>query len=336
MKKAETDTLLSADIPAPITSEQNDDSRCGFVALTGLANAGKSSLLNALVKVKIAGVSAKPQTTRRKILGVVTEGNCQFLFLDMPGLQGAKTQKLLLNKMMEATAWQSLGDADVIFFMMDISERDQQASFELLSYLLTRSQGPVLILASKSDKLKKEILKDRLMSIKHSLVALIEKNPEFTSRFISLKPFPVSSKNKLTLGKLQTKIASLIPEGPWLYSEDDITDLTTKQIAAELIKEQLFRYAGQEIPYGTSAIIDKIEEKPQIVLVHATILVARESFKKIIIGQHGVKIKNLGTAARKELERFFDCKVFLDIHVKVKKNWIKVAESILNIEDLSV
>lgn len=318
------------------SSEADEKMRCGYVALTGLANAGKSSLLNALVKVKIAGVSAKPQTTRRKILGVVSEGDCQFLFLDMPGLQGAGTQKILLNKMMEATAWQSLGDADVIFFMIDLVEKDFGKSFELLSYLLTRSQGPILILASKVDKLKKEVLKDHLMSIKHTLIALLEKMPQYKPRFISLKPFPVSSKSKLTLSKLLVKIEPLIPLGPWLYSEDDITDLTTRQIAAELIKEQLFRYAGQEIPYGTSAIIDKIEEKPNIVHVHATILVSRESFKKIIVGQHGTKIKSLGTAARKELERFFDRKVFLDIHVKLKKNWTKDADQILNIEDIQI
>lgn len=306
---------------------------CGFIALLGKPNAGKSTLLNACIGQKIAGVSKRPQTTRNRILGVRTDGNNQLIFLDTPGMHKMKNSKRI-NQMMNKEAWGVMNEADVVCYLIDsklgVSEEDESH----LKSLLTQTELPLFILCSKSDVCKKHKTNETETQIVQ-LIVQFKKNLEVTAKLMGDKPLQISAKRPEDVELFCNTIAKELPAGPWHFEEDDLTDRPQTFVVAEMIREQVFRQLGDELPYGSSVIIEKLEDTPKIVKILATIIVARKTHKAMIIGKQGSRIKAIGMEARKTLEKHFDNQVFLELYVKVQENWIDNDELITQFEGLT-
>lgn len=322
--------------------------RCGTVLLFGRPNAGKSTLLNACIGQKIAGISSKAQTTRNRIRGVETIGPNQLIFLDTPGIH--RTRRNLMNRMMNRQAWNSLAEADVICYLIDLSFKDalsedlseqgrsvtlNEADHSALLDIFKRASGrPVLLLATKSDKIKKAVFKRRFADLQ-DVLAQMHEQWQLDKRTQELD-FPLeqpwahalSAKTPGDVHLFKETLIELLPEGPHLFAEDDLTDKPERFVVGELIRESVFRQLSQEIPYGTGVIVEHMgQEKPgqtgqAIMRVEACIVVARESHKPMVIGKAGARIKEIGRQARLNLERHFATKVFLDLTVLVKPDWI--------------
>lgn len=308
--------------------------QCGYVALVGKPNAGKSTLLNALVGHKLAVVSRKPQTTRNRILGIVPYGEAQLLFLDTPGLH--RQFHTLLNRAMNTVAQQSAAEAQVILYLIDIKRKFDEDDQKELYRVLAQSKGQLLLILSQSDSMDKE---RRLAEVEIQSAAIrswLETVPEQDrkDRFVNLKPLVMSAKRPEEVKDLTAHLANLMPESPWLYPEDDLTDRPQNFLVAELIREQLFRQLGQEIPYGTAVKVVKIEFKPHIVVCQAEIFVSRVSHKAMVLGQKGQKIKEIGTAAKEALEAHFEQKVYLELNVKVEKDWMQEMDQVMDLTHL--
>ena len=276
----------------------------GFVSLIGLPNAGKSTLLNALVGQKVAIVADKPQTTRTSIQGVVTLPNAQVVFLDTPGIHKADSP---LNKRLMDTVRGALEERDLLLFVADATrpfgEEDQRA------IALARKPGvPVILVLNKVD-----LLKD-----KAALLPLIER---YKSVFEFAEYIPVSAARKIGLDDLQNAILKYLPVGPAYFPEDHVTDQPERFLAAELIREKVLLATRQEVPHSVAVTVDRWEETPKITRIYATIRVEREGQKAIVIGSGAAMIKRIGTMAREEMERLFDVKIFLDLHVRVEPGW---------------
>ena len=279
--------------------------KAGFVALVGRPNAGKSTLLNRLVGQKIAIVSDKPQTTRNRIAGVRQYPDGQIVFLDTPGVHKPLHR---LNVRMVDAALDTLREADVIAVVVDGSEPGGGGDRFLMDVIRNAVVPRVLVL-NKIDITHKPSLLPRL--------AEYQKEVGFADLV------PISALTGESIDRLESVLLSHLPEGDPIYPEDYLTDQPERFFVAELIREQVLQQTRDELPFSTAVVVDKFEEADAKGLMRffCTILVDRESQKPILVGRAGARIKEIGTAARKELERFFDARVFLDLHVKVREGW---------------
>lgn len=280
--------------------------RCGFVALIGRPNVGKSTLLNRLVGAQIALVTPKPQTTRTRIIGVRTEPRAQFIFVDTPGIH--RRQNSLLNRQMVDTALRAPQDADITLFLVDAG-RGVTAVDEQIARRLVPSCAHVLIGLNKIDVVGKA-----------DLIPLLE-------RLGGLLPdsevVPFSALEGNNTQELLHAIRAVLPTGPALYVEDDLTDQSERILAQEIIREQLFSQTQQEIPYATAVVVDRFEDVAErsLLRIYATVYVERPSQKAVVIGHKGARLKRIGQAARQHLEAFFDSRIYLELFVKLSKGW---------------
>lgn len=290
----------------------NDAVRSGMVAIVGPPNAGKSTLMNQLLGQKISIVSHKPQTTRNRILGVVNGEDYQIVLLDTPGLHKARQP---LNREMVRIAMESLKDVDLILYMIDVSlplpEKVEQEQDQAFKEQMEGVESPVILVLNKVDLLEKE-----------SLLPMIQ-------RYSELYPFhcvtPLSALSGDGTDSLVTEILSLLPMGPRYFPENIPTDASERFLAAEIVREKVFLLTGQEIPYSCAVTIESFQddEKRKLTTIHASIVLERGSQKGIVIGKGGKKLKSIGIAARKDIEKMIGQKVVLKLWVKVKKNWSK-------------
>lgn len=278
--------------------------KSGFVALVGRPNAGKSTLLNRLVGQKLAIVSDKPQTTRHRITGVRNFPTGQVVFVDTPGVHRPLHR---LNVRMVDAALEALREVDVVTAVVDASEPPGGGDRYLLD-ILARVQKPKVLALNKVDAVEKEQLLPRIEHYSaHGFADIV----------------PVSALAGDNVERLEQVLLSHLPEGPPIYDEDYLTDQHERFFVAELVREQVLQHTHAELPFSSAVIVDKFDEADArgLMRLYCTILVERESQKPIIIGRGGEMIKQIGTAARKELEQFFDARVFLDLRVKVRADW---------------
>jgi len=276
----------------------------GFISLIGLPNAGKSTLLNALVGQKVAIVADKPQTTRTSIQGVLTLPNAQIVFVDTPGIHKADSP---LNKRLMDTVRGALEERDLLLFVADASRKFGEEDRRAID--LARKPGaPVVLVLNKVD-----LLKDKAL-----LLPLIE---EYKAAFDFADYVPVSAVKRAGLDELQNVILKYLPEGPAYFPEDHVTDQPERFLAAELIREKVLLATRQEVPHSVAVTVDRWEETPKITRIYATIRVEREGQKAIVIGAGAAMIKRIGMMARQEMERLFGLKIFLDLHVRVEPGW---------------
>ncbi len=280
----------------------------GFIAIVGRPNVGKSTLLNHLIGQKISITSRKAQTTRHRITGILTEGQTQFVFVDTPGFQTQHTNAL--NRSMNRVVTSSLREVNVVLFVLEarhFDERDRQV-MELLP-----QDRPVILVINKAD----------LLDDKAELLPFIEK-------LSALRHFaaivPVSARQGKQLDTLLDTIRPYLPEGEHLYAEDEITDRNERFLAAELLREKVFRFTGEELPYSVSVVIEQFKQEGKLRRIHAAILVDKEAHKAMLIGSKGEKLKEIATQARLDMEKLFDGKVFLEVFVKVRSGWADSAQ----------
>ncbi|MEZ4743462.1 MAG: GTPase Era [Bdellovibrionota bacterium] len=299
--------------------------KCGFVGLIGRPNAGKSTLLNACIGTKLAGVSKKPQTTRNRILGIDILENTQTIFLDTPGMHRS-TGKAKINHLMNKEAWGVLEEADIICYLIDCKFGWHPWDEDTLRSLLQQCNVPIMILATKTDLEKKNIIEKQCELINEKIDTLItelEAANKISARIIQPYPYLISSKRPEEIRHFKSIIADMLPEGPFLYNQDDITDRPQSFIISEMIREQIFRQLGNELPYGTSVTIDKYEQLGSLTKIMASIIVTQQSHKPIVLGKGGSRIRAIGASSRITIEKHLDNKVFLDLFVKVQENWIE-------------
>jgi GTP-binding protein Era len=278
--------------------------KCGYIALVGRPNVGKSTLLNAILQQKLCITSRKPQTTRHSILGVQTLGDNQFIYVDTPGIhQGGQKA---MNRLMNKSAHHTLRDVDVAVFVVDamIWKKEDEYVLQMIAHL----EIPCILAVNKVDKLadKKALL---------PWLEQISKNHPFVAMI------PLSAKTRDQVNVLEEKLASLLPEGEHLFEEDEFTDRSCKFLCAELMREKIFRLCGEEIPYGTNVEVESFEEEPALVRIHILIFVDKPNHKRIIIGDEGKKLKEMATTARLDMEKLLGKKVFLKCWCKVKSGW---------------
>lgn len=307
--------------------------RCGYVAFHGRPNAGKSTLFNALVGSKLASVSNKPQTTRNRLLGNYTVDDVQMLILDTPGMHNA-SGKSKLNMSMNSVAWNTVNDADVVCYLVDAAAGWHSDDTKYLAGVLGRTDKPVILMATKIDALKQDIIERNVAKIQQEWEAVVRQIPGSESRFLKPVPNEVSAKRPESVTELRTRLLAMMPAGPWLYPADDLSDMPQRTLFAELIREQLFRQLNQELPYSCGVKVDGVDESKKILHIQATIVVSKESHKGIVIGQGGSSLKSIGTAARLEIERQTGQKVFLELHVAVELDWTNNPKAIATYEGI--
>ncbi len=279
--------------------------RCGYVAIIGRPNVGKSTLLNNILGMKLSITSRKPQTTRHQILGVKTVDNVQTIYVDTPGIH--QRRGTAINKYMNRAATSVLNDVDVILFVVQVKQwtEEDQAIVEKLATV----DCPVVLVVNKMDKLPS----------KEELLPLIS---ELSSHYDFAEIIPVSAMNGMNVDVLEQKVAPLLPENEHFYPGDQVTDRSTRFLASEIIREKLIRELGQELPYTSTVDIEKyIEDDDGLVRIHATIYVESTGQKAIIIGKKGARLKSIGTAARQDISKLVDSKVYLNLWVKVREGW---------------
>ncbi|MFP8965580.1 GTPase Era [Pokkaliibacter sp. CJK22405] len=281
-------------------------SRCGFVAIVGRPNVGKSTLLNHILGQKLSITSRKPQTTRHQILGIHTEDDVQTIYVDTPGIH--KAGERALNRFMNKTASAALKDVDLVVFVIDRTrwtEEDQMVLEQLQNV-----DCPVILAVNKIDRLEN----------KEELLPWLA---QMTEKMAFVDIIPISAHQGHNVDRLQTLVSAHIPEGVHHFPEDQITDRSSRFVAAELVREKLMRQLGEEVPYGVTVEIEQFrqDEVSGTLHIHALILVERDGQKKIVIGEKGSRIKTIGRDARLDMERMFDAKVMLNLWVKVKHGW---------------
>ncbi|HHO59619.1 MAG TPA: GTPase Era [Thiotrichales bacterium] len=279
-------------------------SRCGYVAIVGRPNVGKSTLLNHILGMKLSITSRKPQTTRHQILGVKTQDAVQAIYVDTPGIH--QRRGTAINKYMNRAATSVLSDVDVLLFVVQAGQwtDEDQAIIDMFEHV----SAPVILVVNKIDRLKN----------KHELLPLIE---QLSAKYAFHSVVPVSALNNTNLEQLEQGIAGLLPESEHFYPDDQVTDRSMRFLAAEIIREKLIRELGQELPYTSTVSIDRYEEQPDIVHIHATIYVETKGQKAIIIGRKGERLKSIGSRARQEISQMIDNKVYLNLWVKVREGW---------------
>lgn len=284
-----------------MTEEQT---RCGYVAVVGRPNVGKSTLVNHILGQKLAITSRKPQTTRHNMLGIKTEGAVQAVYVDTPGLH--KGGQTALNRFMNRSALTALKDIDVAIFVVDRmrwTDEDEMV-FERIQYLTC----PLIIAVNKADRLED----------KSQLLAHLE---WLAGKLPNAQIVPVSALHGHNLETLQGLVSDFLPEGEHFFPDDQITDRSSRFLAAELVREKIMRQLGAELPYQITVEIEEFKQDGRILHIHALILVERDGQKKIIIGDKGERIKRIGQEARKDMETLFDSKIMLNLWVKVKSGW---------------
>lgn len=290
-------------------TETVTETRCGFCAIIGAPNAGKSTLVNALAGVKISIVSHKVQTTRSRLRAIVIAGQSQIIFVDTPGI--FKPKRTLDEAMVEG-AWAGASEADAIVLLTDVRKGLNDEVLAIIDGLKKNGRQAFLAL-NKIDLVKAETLLD-----------LAQK---FNEAFAFRETFMISALNKSGIGKLKDRIAELMPQGPWLYAEDQIADVPLRFLAAETTREKLYERLHEELPYASTVETETWEErKDGSVRIDQVIYVERDSQKKIVLGKNGQTIKALGQASRLELEKAFERRVHLFLFVKVRENWAKDPE----------
>lgn len=289
------------------TTDDRPAFRSGFVAILGAPNAGKSTLLNRMLGQKISITSKKPQTTRNRILGVVHRSGSQMVFLDTPGIHRARHP---LNTRIVDAALSTLSEVDLVLLVIDAQTPDDPSE-RLLINKLSQQQLPVLLALNKIDQIKRP--------------ALLAQIDGWSKRFPFVAVVPISAKSGEQVDQLLETMETKLPAGPPFFPPDSLTDLPMRFLAAEMIREKAFRFTGQEIPYALAVTIDafKEEKKGALIRIHATIHVERDSQKGIVIGKQGAKLRQIGEAARKEIEEMLGGKVFLKLFVRVQKNWTR-------------
>jgi len=275
----------------------------GYIAIVGRPNVGKSTLLNRLIGQKVSITSRKAQTTRHRIIGIHTEPDAQFVFVDTPGFQ--LKHKNALNRGMNRNVTDTLGEVDAVLFVI---EALRYSADDVKVVKLLPENTPVVLVINKVDRVSDKAL----------LLPFIEKvAAEFPFKAI----VPVSAQQGSQMKDLLASVRSFLPEGPPLFNEDDVTDRNVRFLAAEFIREKIFRLSGEELPYATSVIVEKFEEEGKLTRIHAAIIVDKPNHKAIVIGKGGEKLKQIGTDARLDLEKLLDTKVYLELFVKVKSGW---------------
>ena len=280
--------------------------KSGFVAVIGRPNVGKSTLINQFVGQKVAIVSPKPQTTRSRIMGILTREEAQVIFVDTPGLHRPRHK---LGQAMVATATRAIPGADVVLFMVDVSVPPTDEDRMIAGLIREQTGAPVILVLNKMDLLPPEKIKPH------------------TEAYWELAPYHhewmmTVATQKVNLDKLLDLIVAALPEGPRYYPGDQVTDQTERQIAAELIREQVLRCTRQEVPHAVAVVVEEFKERESgAIYVAANVFVERESQKGIIIGRQGQMLRQVGSAARQEIERMTSGRVFLDLWVKVRKGW---------------
>jgi len=280
--------------------------RCGYVAIVGRPNVGKSTLLNRIVGQKISITSRKPQTTRHQILGIDTHQDTQVIYVDTPGLHA--NNKQALNRFMNRAASAVLFDVNAIIFVVDSlywTEED-----DLVLEKLAQVSMPIIVAVNKVDKV------DQKAKLLPHLKSLAQKLPSFH------EIMPISAKTGVNVAELQTVVVQLLPEAEqFIFSEDEITANNERLLAAEMIREKLMRCLGQELPYATAVELQTFKLQGEVLHIYANIWVERSGQKAIIIGKRGEMLKKIGIQARQDLERLFEQRVFLQLWVKIRSGW---------------
>jgi len=295
--------LTTEELPQDQLPPEGDPPRSGYVTIIGEPNVGKSTLLNAMLGQKLSIVTRKPQTTRHRILGILTRDRCQAIILDTPGLL---TPKYELHRAMMSAARSAIGEADIIMYMLDCTS-PSETSEEILVDLRKRGK-PVYLVINKIDLAEKAEIAPIIVS--------------FTNRFSFTEVFPVSALKGVGIGELASSILHLLPVHPWYYPADIVSEHPEKFFVSEIIREKIFDIFREEIPYSASVeIIEFREERGKKDLISAEIFVERDSQKGILIGTGGKELKKVGEASRKDIELFLGRRVFLQLHVKVRDKW---------------
>jgi len=297
-----TDSTPAAPMPAVVSQ------RCGLIAIVGKPNVGKSTLMNALVGQKISITSRKAQTTRHRIMGIRTRGGAQFVFVDTPGFQTRHGSAL--NKSLNKAVLGAVSDVDLVLFVVEAGSFSLQDAAVLG---LLKSDIPTLLVANKLDTVH------RRSEIAPWLKGMQERHP--FAEFV-----PMSAKKPADIDRLLAIIEKYLPEQPWWYGEDELTDRSEKFLASETVREKLFRLTGDELPYTSTVVIEQFQEEPspkhgRFVRIAATIIVERDGHKAMVIGEGGERLKRIGSEARQELEKLLGAKVFLQLGVKVRSGW---------------
>lgn len=285
-------------------TEHSSASRCGYVAIVGRPNVGKSTLLNHMLGQKISITSRKPQTTRNAVVGIKTEGDVQIIFVDTPGMHLG--QQKAINRYMNKAATSAMKDVDVVVFVVDrfIWTEEDEAVAEKLQHL----SCPIILAVNKVDQIEdKESLLPHLQTLSEKLnVAEI---------------VPMSALRNTNLDRLEALITERLPEGVHMYPDDQITDRSSRFMAAEIVREKITRQLGDELPYEMAVEIEEFKQEGNLLNISALILVERDGQKKILIGDKGARIKLIGTEARVDMEKLFEMKIMLKLWVKVKSGW---------------
>ena len=277
---------------------------CGYIAIVGRPNVGKSTLLNHLLRQKISITSRKPQTTRHRIIGISSDATHQCIFVDTPGLHSQFTKTL--NRVMNETVISVINDVDMILFLVERLTFNNED--EAVLQALQDTRVPILLVINKVDQLNE----------KHRLLPYIKKLAE-KAGFAEV--VPVSALGGHNLDTLENLVKQYLPEGNFLFPKDQVTDRSSRFLAAELIREKVTRQLGDELPYEVTVEIEQFKQEGKILHIHGLILVDKKGQKKILVGKDGDRLKHIGSVAREEMERAFETKVMLNLWVKVKSGW---------------
>lgn len=278
--------------------------RCGYVAIVGRPNVGKSTLLNHMLGQKVSITSRKPQTTRNNVQGIKTEGDTQIVFVDTPGLHRAETKAI--NRYMNQAATTAIKDVDVVIFLVDRLAWTEED--EMVAQRLENLSCPLILAINKVDKIEQ----------KDTLLPHLQKLSE---RFPKAEMIPLSALRNTNLDRLEDLIVERLPEGIHLFPEDQLTDKSSRFMAAEMVREKITRQLGDELPYQMAVEIEEFKDEGRILHISAVVLVERDGQKRILIGDRGERIKQIGQQARLDMEKLFDQKVMLKLWVKVKSGW---------------
>ncbi|MBQ7338845.1 MAG: GTPase Era [Clostridia bacterium] len=289
-----------------------EQKRTCYIAIVGKPNVGKSTVLNQILGEKVAIVSAKPQTTRNRIIGILTRGEDQFVFLDTPGIF---TPRNALGEYMVKAADSSIQDADAVILMADVQKTCGSVEEKIIADA-ERAGLPVILALNKVDTVTPEQVAERLSEYagKHDFHAYV----------------PMCAKNGKNVDALLKECEAFLQEGDWYYPEDMSTDQPVRQMAAEIIREKVLRTLNKEIPHGVAVVIEEFREEDGLTRIRAEIFCEKESHKGIIVGKGGEGLKRIGSYARADLEKLLDCKVYLNLWVKVKENWRESARTVTN------
>jgi GTPase len=280
---------------------------CGFVAIVGRPNVGKSTLMNRILGQKISITSRRPQTTRHQVMGIKTEGDAQFIYVDTPGMHiQSKDRNKAINRFMNQAATQALRDVDCVVFLVDRTRWTKEDDNVLDK--LTHVEAPVILAVNKVDWIEN----------KQELLPWLE---QLQAKRTFAAILPVSAKHGTNVPELEAEVAKYLPESIHYFPDDQITDRSQRFLAAELVREKVMRQLGDELPYQMTVEIEEFRDEGRVIHISALMLVERPGQKKILIGENGERIKKIGREARLDMEKAFGAKVMLNLWVKVKRGW---------------